>query len=119
MLPISRTRQTRPPTRPDGTLQPGHHQNLRGRIPGIIEYYLLAYDVFRLARLHWVMETSMLKTLAGKHRSTVSTMARKSKAKIDTPVGKRTCFQVVDQRPGRKPLIARFGGIPLRRKNMP
>ncbi|MFI6309673.1 reverse transcriptase domain-containing protein [Nocardia fusca] len=83
---------------------------------GIIEYYLLAYDVFRLARLHWVMETSMLKTLAGKHRSTVSTMARKYKAKIDTPVGKRTCFQAVDQRPGRKPLIARFGGIPLRRK---
>ncbi|MFC0101002.1 group II intron reverse transcriptase/maturase [Micromonospora marina] len=32
---------------------------------GIVQYYLLAGDVFRLHRLRWVMETSMLKTLAG------------------------------------------------------
>ena len=31
---------------------------------GIVQYYLLAGDVFRLHRLRWVMETSMLKTLA-------------------------------------------------------
>ena len=30
---------------------------------GIIQYYLLANDVYRLNRLGWVMETSMLKTL--------------------------------------------------------
>ena len=30
---------------------------------GIVQYYLLAGDVFRLHRLRWVMETSMLKTL--------------------------------------------------------
>jgi len=35
---------------------------------GLVQYYLLAQDVFRLDTLHWVMETSMLKTLAGKHR---------------------------------------------------
>jgi hypothetical protein len=35
---------------------------------GLVQYYLLAQDVFRLGRLHWVMETSLLKTLAGKHR---------------------------------------------------
>ena len=44
---------------------------------GLVQYYLLAQDVFRLGRLHWVMETSLLKTLAGKHRSTVNAMARK------------------------------------------
>jgi hypothetical protein len=33
---------------------------------GIVQYYLLAGDVFRLHRLRWVMETSMLKTLATK-----------------------------------------------------
>ncbi len=82
---------------------------------GIVQYYLLASDVFRLARLRWVMETSLLKTLAGKHRSTVSAMARKFKAKVDTPVGPRTCLQATTERPGRKPLVARFGGIPLRR----
>jgi len=83
---------------------------------GIVQYYLLATDVFRLARLRWVMETSLLKTLAGKHRSTVSAMARKYKAKVDTPVGPRTCLQAVTERLGRKPLVTRFGGIPLRRK---
>ena len=83
---------------------------------GRVQYYLLAQDVFRLGRLHWVMETSLLKTLAGKHRSTVGKMARKHKAVIDTPAGPRKCLQLVIERDrGRKPLVARFGGIPLRR----
>jgi hypothetical protein len=80
-------------------------------------YYLLAQDVHHLARLRWVMETSMLKTLARKHKSTVAKMARKYKAAIDTPDGRRTCFQVtVPRDKGRKPLVARFGGIPLKRQ---
>jgi hypothetical protein len=83
---------------------------------GIVQYYLLASDVFRLTRLHWVMETSLLKTLAGKHRSTVSAMARKYRAKAVTTVGPRVCLQVTTERPGRKALAARFGGIPLRRQ---
>ena len=84
---------------------------------GFVQYYLLAQDVFRLEKLRWVMETSMLKTLAGKHKSTVAKMARKYKARIDTPDGSRTCFQVTVHRDqGRKPLVARFGGIPLTRK---
>ncbi|GAA3524959.1 hypothetical protein FHR32_006092 [Streptosporangium album] len=71
---------------------------------GIVQYYLLAGDVHRLHRLHWVMSTSMLKTLAGKHRSTVSKMAAKHKAKIETPHGLRTCFEARIERDGRKPL---------------
>jgi group II intron reverse transcriptase/maturase len=83
---------------------------------GLVQYYLLAQDVFRLQRLRWVMETSMLKTLAGKHRSTVAKMARKYKTTIDTPTGPRTVFQVkVERDRGRKPLVARFGGVPLKR----
>jgi hypothetical protein len=84
---------------------------------GIVQYYLLAGNVRRLHRLRWVMLTSMLKTLASKHRSTVSKIAAKHKAKIVTPYGPRTCFEVVVER-GRvsKPLVARFGGIPLRRQ---
>ena len=84
---------------------------------GFVQYYLLARDVFRLAKLHWVMETSMLKTLAGKHKSTVAKIARKYKASVDTLEGSRTCFQVtVHREQGKKPLVARFGGIPLTRK---
>jgi group II intron reverse transcriptase/maturase len=83
---------------------------------GRVQYYLLAQDVFRLGRLHWVMETSLLKTLAGKHRSTVGKMAGKYKTVINTPAGPRKCLQqVIERDRGSKPLVARFGGIPLRR----
>ncbi|WP_174501722.1 reverse transcriptase/maturase family protein [Streptacidiphilus neutrinimicus] len=83
---------------------------------GIVQYYLLAGDVFRLHRLQWVMETSMLKTLAGKHRSTVTKMAAKHKARIDTLAGTRVCFEARIERKNRKPLVARFGGIPLQQQ---
>ena len=84
---------------------------------GIVQYYLLAGDVYRLDRLHWVMVTSLLKTLAGKYDSSVSKMARKYGATIETPYGPRRCLQVsVDRGEGRKPLVATFGGISLRRQ---
>ena len=83
---------------------------------GIVQYYLLAGDVCRLHRLEWVMKTSMLKTLAGKHHSTVSKMAAKHKAKIETPHGLRTCFEARIHRDSRAALVARFGGIPLKRQ---
>jgi group II intron reverse transcriptase/maturase len=84
---------------------------------GISQYYLLAGDVHRLNRLRWVMETSLLKTLAAKHDSTVTTMAARYKATIETPDGPRTCFEAVRTREGnQKPLVARFGGIPLKRR---
>ncbi len=54
---------------------------------GLVHYYLLAQDVFRFQKLRWVMETSMLKTLAGKHHSTVQKMVRKYKATTDTTLG--------------------------------
>jgi hypothetical protein len=47
----------------------------------------IAQDVFRLATLRRVTEPSMLKTLAGRHKSTVTKMARKYKTVIDTPTG--------------------------------
>ena len=84
---------------------------------GYVQYYLLAADVYKLNKLRWVMETSMLKTLAGKHRSSVSKMAHRYKAKTATPHGLRTCFEVIVNRDGGKePLVARFGGIPLHRQ---
>ena len=60
---------------------------------GVVGYYLLATDVWRFNRLRWVAETSMLKTLAAKHQSTVTKMAAKHKTTIETPHGLRTCFE--------------------------
>jgi group II intron reverse transcriptase/maturase len=84
---------------------------------GIVQYYLLAGDVWRLGRLHWTMQTSLLKTLAGKYDSSVSKMNRKYAATIETPHGRRKCLQAsVDRGKDRKPLVATFGGIPLIRQ---
>jgi group II intron reverse transcriptase/maturase len=83
---------------------------------GLVQYYLLAGDVYRLSRVNWVMLTSMLKTLACKYDSSVSKMAAKYMATIETPNGPRRCFQASIDREGRKPLVARFGGIPLKRQ---
>jgi len=57
--------------------------------------------------------TSMLKTLAAKYQSTVSKMAAKYQAKIETAHGLRTCFEARVHRDGKPDLVARFGGIPL------
>jgi group II intron reverse transcriptase/maturase len=83
---------------------------------GLIQYYLLAGNVSELYRLHQTARVSMLKTLACKHRSTVTKMARKYQATIATEHGPRVCFEARKERPGRKPLVARFGGIPLKRQ---
>ena len=80
---------------------------------GVVQYYLLANDVWRFTRLCWDAQTSMLKTLAAKHQSTVMKMAAKHRAKIATPYGPRTCYEAKVERHGKQPLVARFGGIPL------
>ena len=69
---------------------------------GIVNYYLLACNVWRLATLRWNAETSMLKTLAAKHKSTVATMAARHKAKVITGDGPRTCFEARLQRTGQE-----------------
>ena len=82
---------------------------------GVVNYYLLAHDVHRLTTLWWNASTSMLKTLAAKHHSTVSKMAARYKAEIGTRNGPRACFEARRRRQGKKDLVARSGGITLQR----
>jgi Type II intron maturase. len=44
---------------------------------GIANYYQLAYNMRTLAKLKWVMETSLTKTLASKHKISVSKVYEK------------------------------------------
>jgi group II intron reverse transcriptase/maturase len=81
---------------------------------GVVNYYLLAQDVSRLSTFRWYAETSMLKTLAAKHKSSVTEMAARHKAKAITKDGPRTCFEAKQTRQGRKDLVARFGEVNLR-----
>src|SRR5258708_13461731 len=55
-------------------------------------------------------------TPAHGNRTAVTKTAAKSKAVTATPYGPRRCFEARVERHGRKPLAARFGGIPLRRQ---
>jgi group II intron reverse transcriptase/maturase len=82
---------------------------------GVVNYYRLARDAWRLSTLRWNAETSLLKTLAAKHKSTVTKTAARYKAKVTTSDGPRTCFEARVRREGKPDLVARFGGIPLRR----
>ena len=80
---------------------------------GVVNYYRLAQNVWHLSALRWNAETSMLKTLAAKHKSTVTKTAARYKAKVITSDGPRTCFEARVRREGKPDLVARFGGIPL------
>jgi group II intron reverse transcriptase/maturase len=81
---------------------------------GVVNYYLLAQDAWRMDTLRWNAQTSMLKTLGAKHRSSVTKMAARYKAEAITSDGPRACFEARRRREGRKDLVARFGGIPLK-----
>ena len=83
---------------------------------GIVQYYLLAYNVSHFGRLQWVMGKSLAQTLANKHKTTSAKIFRRYKSTVQTAHGERACLQVVVQRgDGKRPLVARFGGIPLKR----
>src|SRR5207245_3110927 len=68
---------------------------------GVVNYYLPAQDVWRLRTLRWHAETSMLKTLAAKHKSTVTKMAARHQAKVITGDGPRTCYEARRKRKGK------------------
>ncbi|PKO22228.1 MAG: maturase [Chloroflexi bacterium HGW-Chloroflexi-1] len=84
---------------------------------GYVQYYLLARNVHQMNRLRWIMETSLLKTLANKYKSTVTKMAKRYGAAIDTEYGAMRGLRVVVERDGKEPLVAEFGGVPLRTRS--
>lgn len=80
---------------------------------GIVEYYRMAYNLTTLVKLKWVMERSMTMTLADKYKTTVSQIYRKYQTRIKTKGKTYRGLQVVRERPGKKPLVATWGGISL------
>ena len=80
---------------------------------GLVEYYRLAYNLHRLTTLEGVMDQSLTKTLAAKHKLSVPKVYRKYQALFRE--GKK-CFKVLQtviEREGKKSLVARWGGISL------
>ncbi|MCX5059189.1 MULTISPECIES: group II intron reverse transcriptase/maturase [Streptomyces] len=84
---------------------------------GIAGYYQLAFNVHRLGRLKYVMQRSLVKTLARKYRVRVSRIHQRYRTVLKTDQGPRRGLQVtVERGEGRKPLVAQWGGVSLRHK---
>jgi len=83
---------------------------------GYAQYYAYARNRFWLNRLQWYMHVSLLKTLAGKHNSSVQRMAKRFAGKAITENGVMKCLSVTVERKDRKPLYAQFAGISLKRQ---
>ena len=82
---------------------------------GIANYYRLAVNLAALSHLRWVMEMSLAKTLAGKLRISVPQVFKRYKTTIQTERGPRKVLMVKEEHPGKKPLVAYWGGVSLAR----
>lgn len=80
---------------------------------GLVEYYRLAHNLHRLTTLEGVMEQSLTKTLATKHKVSVPKVYRKYEATVRVEKRSFKILQTTIEREGKKPLIAQWGAISL------
>lgn len=82
---------------------------------GIVQYYSMAYNLHALSKLKYVMEVSLTKTLASKYKTTRTKIYKRFGTSIQTGEGSRKVILVQKEREQKKPLIAYFGGLSLKR----
>jgi group II intron reverse transcriptase/maturase len=82
---------------------------------GLANYYRLAYNMHTLAKLRWVMESSLVKTLASKFQITVPKVYEKYGTEITVDGKKYKALQVKlpKQDRSKEPLVATWGGVSL------
>ncbi len=81
---------------------------------GFVQYYLLAFNAHRLRRVHRVMQTSLLGTIANKHKTRIAPIYRRLRTEVEDRGRPQTALVVTrERRKGTKPLVAMFGGISL------
>lgn len=81
---------------------------------GVANYYRLAYNLHRLDILRYTMERSLVQTLGSKLRLSTPRVYARFGATLETPLGPRKGLEVQVEREGKRPLVARWGGISLR-----
>jgi hypothetical protein len=81
---------------------------------GLVNYYAMAVNRTQCIRLKWAMEVSLTKTLAHKLKISVPKVYDKYGTQVVTPHGPMKAIQVTIEREGKQPLVATWGGIPLR-----
>jgi group II intron reverse transcriptase/maturase len=99
----------------DFTIIEGYQQEYRG----IVQYDMLAQNVSWFWKLHGIAKVSRLKTLAYKHKTGTLAQLRQYRASFQAANGTTyRCLEIQVSREGKKPLVARFGAIPLKRQPM-
>lgn len=88
-------------------------------VRGLVNYYQMANNLRTLSKVTWAAQGSMLKTLANKHKISVKKIAAKHRttARIDGKMW--TVYEARVEREGKKPIVARYGGISLARRRIP
>ncbi|MCA1851091.1 MAG: group II intron reverse transcriptase/maturase [Beggiatoa sp.] len=109
--------------KPAALLSRAHDSDFRivaryqAELRGIAEYYQMAYNRHRLGLLRWIMERSLTKTLGHKNKTSVTKVWHRYRATWQTPAGPRRGLQVkVERGAGKRPLVARWGGVSLARR---
>ena len=91
----------------------------QGEYRGLVHDYGWAQNLANLDYVRWTMAPSLLKTLAGKHQTSVMKEAKRLQGTSQTPEGPRTCLKLIIPREGKRPLVATFGGLSLKRVKHP
>jgi len=81
---------------------------------GIANYYQYAYNMGSLQSLKWVMEQSLTKTLAHKHKTSVASIYKRYKTQMNVDGKPYKVLQTTVDREEKKPLVATWGAIPLK-----
>lgn len=85
----------------------------QAELRGFAQYYLLAYNAHQMHKVKRVMELSLAKTLANKHKTSINKVFKKYQTTMKTKDGEYKVLQVTVERENKKPLIAYFGGTKL------
>jgi group II intron reverse transcriptase/maturase len=82
---------------------------------GLVEYYRLAHNLYQLDHLKYVMEASLTKTLSQKLRISVNQVYQRFGTVLLTESGPYKGLQFKIEREEKRPLVATWGGISLKR----
>ena len=81
---------------------------------GVVQYYRLAYNLHQLSKLKWLMEVSLVKTLAKKYKTTCARIYQRYGTTLKVNEGTYKVLQVkLDRGSEKSPLTAHFGGVSL------
>jgi hypothetical protein len=81
---------------------------------GLVNYYRHAYTLHRFKTLKHTMGASLTKTRAPKHNTSVGHIYRNYRTRLQVEGTSYTGLRATIEREGKEPLIATWGGIPLK-----